>query len=86
MTSLDMNGFSVTLMPANDPALLEHLLAKCAPHTAWPYVSGDSSDLASPDSYPKDPLAESVNAESTNLKNDENTDKIIRAVCDHLVG
>jgi dihydroxyacetone kinase len=68
MTSLDMNGFSVTLMPASDQEIHTHLLSKCAPHCAWPYVSGDSSDIPTADSYPKDPLADQGANEAGNQK------------------
>ena len=85
MTSLDMNGVSVTLMPLNDDEVMKHMLAPCGSHCAWPHVSDAPCALANPESYPKDPLSTGSNDDQASLKSDEKLDKLIKAVCEHLV-
>lgn len=85
MTSLDMNGFSVTLMPINDNQMLKYLLDACGAHCAWPHVSEVPCAVASADDYPKDPLAAQTTEDSGAQKQDEKANKIIRAVCEHLI-
>jgi dihydroxyacetone kinase len=85
MTSLDMNGISVTLMPVNDEQMLKYMLDGCGAHCAWPHVSDVPCNLATPASYPKDPLSANGNEDSTALKQDDKADKIIKAVCEFLI-
>lgn len=85
MTSLDMNGFSVTLLPVNDPELLKYLLASCGSNTAWPFVPGPPCLPQSEISYPKDPLAYLESETSEPSKQDEEKNKIIREVCELLL-
>jgi len=57
MTSLDMNGISITLMPLNDEKIRKYMFDGCGAHSAWPYVSDVPCSLTSQANYPKDPLS-----------------------------
>lgn len=57
----------------------------CGAHCAWPHVSAVPCTLPEPASYPKDPLAANANEDSAALKQNENADKVIKAVCEFLI-
>lgn len=56
MTSLDMNGFSITLMPLNDKQMIKHFFESSADHCAWPHVVEKPYDMLIPKKLLKDPL------------------------------
>lgn len=57
----------------------------CGAYCAWPFVSETPAALVPAESYPPDPLAGKAVDESGALKSDEKADKLIKAVCEHLI-
>lgn len=84
MTSLDMNGISITLMPLNDEKIFNYLLEDCAAHCAWPHVSKMPCTLTVTASYHQNPLGSKDYREEKYWR-DVTKDKILTSVCEFLI-
>lgn len=85
MTSLNMNGISVSVLPLVDLELHRNLLAAVAPHVAWPHVTKPDTRAQN---FIKDPLVTPIErglSSGTARDYDPKMKALIQGACESLI-